>query len=268
MSAAQAIIEAIDKAYDSEKPREGRAYIGASIVGYTCDAMLAFQLRGFPDNHIPARVKRIFNTGHWFEDYVVKDLKKAGVSVWEVDGLTGKQHAYTEWGGHVVCHMDGHCEVDGKLCVLEVKSMNESSFTKFKSSGVKLSHPKYFAQMQMMMGMSGIHEALFIALSKNTQEYHAELVGFDIFEWSFIQERIGRALLGTASKIASDETDWRCRECPKSGACWTGALPTPLCRNCRHSEPTESGGWRCTKSGRTDPELCSLYEPFHPQPKR
>lgn len=266
MDLARRIVEAIEAI--REPPEKPRAYIGASIVGHPCDALLAFQLRGFPDGEIPPKLKRIFKMGHVIEDIVVADLKKAGMAVWEKDGLTGRQHAYTEWGGHIVCHTDGHIELEpDRLAILEVKSMNEASFKKFQGSGVKLSHPRYFAQLQMMMGLSKIHESLFIAQNKNTQEYHAELVLFDPFEWSFIGERVSRVLSGNGHKISTDETDWRCRDCFKVAACWGGKNPEPACRNCAHAGPRPDGGWHCARHGRPAEELCSDYQLFHPKPK-
>lgn len=263
---ASKIVEDIDASYASEHEQEPRSYIGASIIGNECNAMVAFQMRGFPDSSIPPKLKRIFKMGHAIEDIVVRDLKKAGYFVQEVDGLTGKQHAYDAYGGHVVCHTDGHIELErGEVSLLEVKSMNETSFNKFKKSGVKVSHPRYFAQLQMMMGMSGIQTSLFIAQNKNTQEYHAELVGFDPFEWGFIEQRIGSILQGAATKISKDADDWRCRGCFKASVCWGNARPDPLCRNCRHSLPHEEGGWWCHLKGRKCDKPCDKHDYFRPQ---
>ena len=136
---ATEVVVKIDDGYDKQTEGRAREYIGASGVGHPCDAYQAYSMRGFPNTEPDARLKRIFRLGHILEDEVVKDLKeKADVRVWEVDGLTGRQHTYEEWEGHVVCHMDGHIELDdGILRVLEIKSMNDASFKKFKKDGVK-----------------------------------------------------------------------------------------------------------------------------------
>jgi hypothetical protein len=258
------IIAAIDSAYRNETPQEPRSYIGASIIGNPCDAMIAFQMRGFPDSQVEPKLKRIFKMGHTIEDIVVRDLKKAGYFVQEIDGLTGKQYAYDAYGGHVVCHTDGQIELDrGEPSILEVKSMNDSSFNKFKKNGVKAAHPRYFAQLQMMMGMSGIQTSLFIA--QNKKEYHAELVGFDPFEWGYIEARIGGILSGSAQKLARDPEDWRCRGCFKADACWGDARPKPLCRNCVHSLPREEGGWWCGLKERKADQPCDKHEYFKPK---
>tara|TARA_B100000214_G_scaffold370383_1_gene344943 strand:+ start:7986 stop:8807 length:822 start_codon:yes stop_codon:yes gene_type:complete len=265
---AEAVVKDIDEAYEKDKREKSRRYIGASIIGNPCDAMIAFNLRGFPNDEPSARLKRIFKLGHILEDEVVKDLKKSGTyQVYEVDGLTGKQHTYTEMGGHVVCHTDGLIEVDENVSILEIKSMNDASWSKFKKSGVKVSHPSYYGQCQMMMGLSSVPTTLFIAVNKNNSEYHAEIVEADVFEFSFIKERIERAISGNVTKISVDETDWRCRGCFKRSVCWEKVTPQPDCTFCVFAEATKNGEWHCHKHDTRARKVCSEYEQFKPQDK-
>lgn len=266
---AEELVFAIDQGYDDDKRERAREYIGASIIGNPCDAVLAYNLRGFPNNEPDARLKRIFGLGHILEDQVIKDLKeRADVRVWEVDGLTNRQYTYEAWGGHIVCHMDGHIELDdGVVRVLEIKSMNDASFNKFKKSGVKSSHPQYFGQVQMMMGMSDIPQTVFIAINKNNSEYHAEIVDYDEFEFAHIKERIERAVLGKATKLSTDATDWRCRSCFKRGICWEGADVPKTCATCRYSAAHPSGSWHCEKHDREGLRPCDDYEKYEPLPK-
>jgi hypothetical protein len=269
VSIAADVVKAIDDGYEKEKREKPRRYIGASIIGAPCDAVLAYNLRGFPNDEPDARLKRIFGLGHVLEDMVVKDLKqKADVRVWEVDGLTSKQHSYEAWGGHIVCHMDGHIEVDGELMVLEIKSMNDASFNKFKKDGVKFSHPRYYGQLQMMMGMSDIPKSFFIAINKNNSEYHAETVEYDEFEYAHIKERVERAILGTARKISVDSTDWRCRGCFKRSVCWGGLLEVPReCATCGYAQASPDGAWHCNKHDKNATDTCDDYKVYEPLPK-
>ena len=267
---AEQLIFAIDQGYDDEKREEkAREYIGASIIGHACDAAIALNLRGFPNVEPNPRLKRIFQLGHILEDEVVKDLKKrADVRVWEVDGLTNRQHTYDAWGGHIVCHMDGHIELDdGVLRVLEIKSMNDASFNKFKKHGVKSSHPQYFGQVQMMMGMSDIPSAVLVAINKNNCEYHVEIVEYDEFEFAHIKDRIERAILGKARKISKDVTDWRCRGCFKRGVCWDGVDVPVRCGTCTFASAHPSGAWHCDKHDREANKTCDDYKMYEPLPK-
>ncbi|NCW67099.1 MAG: hypothetical protein EBV86_00815 [Marivivens sp.] len=270
VKSAEDVVFAINEGYDNDKREEkAREYIGASIIGNPCDAFIAFNLRGFPNVEPDARLKRIFQLGHILEDEVVKDLKKkADIRVWEVDGLTNRQHTYEAWGGHIVCHMDGHVELDDQVVrVLEIKSMNDASFNKFKKNGVKSSHPQYFGQVQMMMGMSEMTETLFIAVNKNNSDYHAEIVKYDEFEFAHIKERIERAVLGKARKISEDGTDWRCRGCFKRGVCWDGYDVPVRCGTCEFASAHPSGAWHCTKHDKEASGPCEDYKKFEPLAK-
>jgi rubrerythrin len=166
--------------------------------------------------------------------------------------------------------MDGHIQLDERkedLHVLEIKSMNDASWKKFQKEGVKKSHPRYYSQLQMMMGMSQMRTSFFIAINKNTSEYHSEIVDYDDLEFMFIKERIERVLLNKARKISNDETDWRCRGCFKRGACW-GQIDVPKsCTTCKFAIAKSDGDWHCQKHGRSARELCNFYELYEPLPK-
>ena len=266
---ASDIVEAIDVGYKQTKIQRAREYIGASGVGSPCDAALAYSLRGFPEPQIAARTQRIFALGHILEDVVVKDLKEnADVRVFEVDGLTGKQHSCRLYGGHVSCHMDGHIETDdGVLRVLEIKSMNHASFQKFVKHGVKKAHPKYYDQLQMMMGMSGFEEAVFIAISKNTSEYHCEFVEADSIQYAYLMARVEHVMSGQAAKVSDKPDDWRCNFCFKKGVCWEGLEVEVRCSTCSFAFPREDGGWQCDKHDRQCHKPCDDYELYRPKEK-
>ena len=258
----------IDDAYDAEPPERARQYIGASGAGTTCSAEMAFSLRGFPGTKIDPGLKRIFKFGHMLEDFVVADIKKTGVEIREVDPSTGRQWEYSALGGHVSCHMDGLIEFgDGVERILEIKSMNKANFSKFKSKGVAVSHPKYYAQLQMMMYMSGFRESCFIAICKDNCEYHFQLVKYDSLEMLVIRGRVGDALQNKARKISSDETFWKCRGCFKRDACFGGAVGDKSCAKCHHAIASDDGDWHCLKHDRKATALCGDFEVYTPLPK-
>jgi len=265
---ASDIIAAIDAGYGPRDQRP-RRYIGASGIGNKCEAALAFSLRGFPDVTPDPQLQRIFNIGSQIEDVVVKDLRKrAKIPVMETDPLTGKQFNYQQLGGHVRCNLDGLIEMpDGRLRNLEIKSMNDNSWTKFVEKGVRYSHPHYYDQMQMQMAMSKTADSLFIAYNKNNSKYHAEIVPYDEIEWAFLRTRIETALLNKARRIAEDETDWRCRGCFKRDNCWKTPEVEPDCAFCQHAGATADGGWHCSLYDLPAVKPCKGFTVYRPLPK-
>jgi hypothetical protein len=267
---SEAIVRRIDEGWDKEKADETRPYIGASMVGSTCDALLALTLRRYPENDTIPRVRRIFRDGHRIEYDVVKDLKRARLHVQERDPQTGRQHRFTSHGGHVRGHADGilYMEDEGSApLLLEIKSMNKDLFNKLKKKGVKISHPKYFAQMTLMMGMGNLKKALLLAYCKDNSEYHAEEVDFDLFAYNYLIERIDRVFRGEERKISDREDSFACRFCFKRDACWGHKEPDRECHSCAHARPTTDGSWWCDKHDRHAGQLCDQWEKYTPKPK-
>jgi len=212
----------IDKAYDEEivKPYHSKGSIGASAVGNTCDALLAFSLRGFPDGKNAPKMKRIFRDGHRLEDVVLKDMTKAGIHVMATNPGTNKQWEWRKYGELAVFKADGVIENVGVPLLLEIKSMNSDLHDKFKRVGVRVSHPYYYDQVQMGMGLSGIHRCVLVGYNKDNSNYWDEIIEFDPIRFGVLMWRIEQTFKGPAVKIGREETDWRCRRCFKAGVCW------------------------------------------------
>lgn len=256
----------VDDAYEREQRKEKlRTYIGASAIGGSCEAAIAYGFRGYPDTAPAPRLKRIFRDGHRIEETVIYDLKKAGLHVMEVDPMTGEQWTFTSYEGHAIGHADGLVEVDGDTVLLEIKSMNDSKFKEYESKGVKHSHRHYYGQVQFMLGMSKIQKCLFVAYNKNTSDYFSEVIEFDEFEYESLNAKVETILSGNAKKVSVDETDWRCRGCFKFDACWRGKEPEDKSkRTCANAKPDKHGEWVCEKGCQ---ESCTDWKIFQPIPK-
>lgn len=261
------VADAIDKALRGRKLPAPRRYIGASNVGHPCEAYLAFSLRGYPEVLPDPQLQRIFALGHKVEDLVVKDMREAGIKVWDRDPLTGRQFAYHEFGSHVRANADGQVEDEGELRLLEIKSANDASFKKFKENGVRFSHPRYYAQMQLEMGLSGIQSCMFVMMNKNNSQYEDEVVTFDAFYYASLVEKIERILRNEAKKVADDPSDWRCRGCFKRGVCWEGQEVPVACATCANALADDGGGWYCTLFGKVTETPCENYMRYEPIPK-
>lgn len=262
------LAELINKAYEDEEKstsREPRNYIGASIVGNQCEALIAFSLRGFPDSELGYKLKRIFRDGHRIEDDVVRDIKKAKVKVMDVDPYTGKQWSFEGFGGHAVGHADGILEThNGESLLLEIKSMNANKFKEFSTKGVKFSHRHYYSQVQFMLGLGKMSSCVFIAYCKNDSEYHSEIIEYDEFHFNELAYKVERVLDGEARKISQDPSDWRCRGCFKRDVCWNEKEPKKTMRSCKSYKPQMKGGWKCEKGCQAE---CQQWEKYQPLPK-
>ncbi len=259
--------ETIDGSFDAEKPTDYRSKcIGASIVGNPCEAFLSFTIRGFPEALIPPRVKRIFRDGHRIEDFVVKDLRKAGYTVHDKDPYTGKQYKWDKHSGYIIFMADGIIEGNGiaEPMLLEVKSMNGALWTRFKTRGVLVSHPKYYDQLQMGMGLSGYRKGVLIAYNKDNSQYWDQTIEFDPVRYHFLLNRATRVLMNEAEKIGKDPTDWRCKDCSKRGVCWEDEPVVQDIRTCANAIPA-TGGWNCSKGCKG---TCMNWERYKPKDKQ
>lgn len=262
------VIAKIDEAYEKAPEVKSRRYIGASSIGTPCDAAVSFSLRGFPEDKIEPRVQRIFRDGHRIEDTVIADLKKAGVNVMDKDPMTRRQWAYFGYGTHVKAHADGIIEFQDGVMILEIKSMNAKMFGSFVLGGVANSHPKYYDQMQTLMGLSGLRSTFFISYCKDNSEYHSEVVAFDELRWSYLKSRIETVLSGQARKIAAEPTSFSCRWCSRKGVCWEGKSVPRACETCGHARPDEGGAWWCSLKEGPATEICPEWRRYEPLPKR
>jgi len=262
------IEDAINDAYAEAPREETRRYIGASGVGNPCNQYLALCLRGYPESEIIPKLKRIFRDGHRIEEDVVADLKLAGYDVKEVDEVTGKQFRYSDFGNHVMGNADGNIVLDGINHILEIKSMNDARWKKCHKYGVKSSDPKYFAQMQLIMGLSQIHKSCFVSYNKNTSEYLSEIIDYDEFEYADLQRRIKIVLDGNERRLSTTATDWRCKTCFKRSACWEGETYPAACHNCSHAKPSQMGNksWWCGKHDIEAVKICDDHNYYQPRP--
>jgi hypothetical protein len=256
------IHELIEEAFEKSTEDKARRYIGASIVGNECEAYLSLSLRGFKNDPVNSRLKRIFRDGHRIEDVVIADMKLAKVNVIDRDPISGQQFEYNDYDGHVSGHADGVIEEGEECLLLEVKSMNDKKWNMFREKGVAKSHPLYFAQMQYMMGKSGMRRGILIAYNKNTSEYHSEEVKFDTFYFAALQAKIERVMdKGEGVRIARDRADYRCSGCFKRTACWKG-VEEKACSLCKFAEPAMDKKWKCNH-----PEVDEVVEAEHVCPK-
>lgn len=139
----------------------------------------------------------------------------------------------------------------GEDFLTEFKTHNVKSFVKLTTDFVKEAKYEHWCQMQIYMHERGLKWALYLAVNKNDDDLHFEVV-----------EYIGpqaAALLEKARTIIHSRTvpnrlpgarhaSWHeCKFCSFKDICHYGAATEKNCRTCISSVPVEDGKWRCTR---------------------
>lgn len=243
------LIEQIYRSYEISRGFPHRPHLGASQIGQACERALWYQFRWAAHAQFDGRMLRLFDTGNKEEVRLIEDLRRAGVTVWEIDESTGKQWRFDLFGGHFGLSLDGVCrgnDADFGTMTLEFKTMNDKTFKTLSLNGLKKAKPVYWAQVQIGMDLSGIGNCLFMAVNKNTDEIYAEIVEPD-GSAAALREKAERIIFADKplAKVADSEDWFECKYCPHIGICHRGALPEQNCRTCAHSTPEQDGRWSC-----------------------
>ncbi len=160
----------IDKiVYEDDAPRD---YIGASNIGSDCLRQIWYEYTNAPSTKVSNKTRRTWEIGRRLEDFVIDLLKLAGIEFKDYQ---------VELRDPVRDYFRGH--FDGLMVspesILEIKTAKDASFKIFVKDGCKKWSPRYYAQVQAYMGMSGIHSAYILVLNKDNSEIHDEHVDFD-----------------------------------------------------------------------------------------
>jgi CRISPR/Cas system-associated exonuclease Cas4 (RecB family) len=233
-------VEAIYRTYENQ-PAYERSYLGASTFGTECDRAFwySFRLAHEPEQ-LTGRKLRLFATGHREEERIIADLRSAGIEI------TGQQTKFSALGGHLKGHLDGIAtkvpEAPKARHVLEVKTHNDKSFKALLKSGVAISKPGHYAQMQLYMHHTGIDRALYVAVNKNDDSLYVERVHYDKAAADRLIKRAERTI--NTDVAPSRMESFACAWCPAKAICLEGEFARRNCRTCVSATAIE-GGWRC-----------------------
>lgn len=264
-----------------------RGYLGASIIGHSCERYLWYCFRQCCMPNFKGRMYRLFETGDREEERMVANLEAIGCLVHDhVEGPPGscytleerkqRQFEVSALGGHFSGHMDGCAlgipEAPKTWHVLEFKTHNEKSFKKLVKEGVKKSKPMHYAQMQAYMHLTGMKRALYLAVNKNTDELYSERVRYDKDFCLALMEKAKRVITAQEPpQRAFNRRDYyECNWCDAKTICWGPADSEPAlpvkslsCRQCCHATPMldkEKAEWNCRKhNGPTSRTPCKAH---------
>jgi len=237
---------------DQQIKSEVRKYLGLSGIGNICSRKLWYGFRLCTEVYILPEKERIFNFGHRTEPYIRVDLEKAGMWV------HADQQEIITGHGHIKGHIDGLIDfvpdAPKTRHLLELKTMKNTSFNKFKAKAVeglkekvKIQFPEYYAQVQVYMRLLELTRCLFIAECKNTSKRYYERIRLDKnFADKLLKK--GRFIVGSKvppARISSNPDKYPCSFCEHKEVCHKGKEPLKNCRTCRNSILIKDGGWNC-----------------------
>jgi hypothetical protein len=253
---ASPTVEAILAAYEAEAGDGFREHLGASVIGRECDRAIWYDFRWITPAAQGGRMLRLFETGRLEEERLIRNLRRIGVTVLEVDSDTGRQWHVQAHGGHFGGSLDGVGlgipEAPRTWHALEFKTHNARSFAELRTHGVRKAKPEHWAQMQVYMHLTGLTRALYLAVCKNTDALYAERVRVEHREAERLMARAGRIVFAARppARISDDPDRLGCRLCPHHDTCHGDRLPARTCRSCLHVTPTEDGAWHCARFDR------------------
>lgn len=255
---ARTTAERIHEHY-AKKPSRQSNRLGISKLGEECERKLWYDFRWVaPPEKFDGRMNRLFDTGHREEDRVVEDLRAIGCGVAARDPETGEQFEFVAEHGHVVGKLDGivenTVEAPDRRVVLEVKTHNQKSFDKLREKGVEKAKPVHFGQCQLGAHLSGLDATLYVAVNKDTDDIHSELVPLNRKKSQALLDKGERVVFAKEppAKLKDSAEYPPCSWCLHRDLCHYSTahkpvIPVVSCRTCKFAEVHRDGKWGCSK---------------------
>jgi hypothetical protein len=247
--------EAIFAAYEADARQGFRLHLGASLIGKPCERALWYDFRWTTVAQHPGRLLRLFETGQLEEARIVRNLRRIGATVLEVDPETGRQWRVEAHGGHFGGSLDAVAlnllEAPRTWHVLEFKTHASKSFVELVAQGVRRAKPQHFAQMQIYLRLTTLTRAMYLAVNKNNDDLYVERVEIDADYADRLLAKAGRIIFAARplDRVSEDPAWYECRMCDHAEVCRGEAAAAVNCRTCLASTPVE-GGWRCERHER------------------
>lgn len=248
-----------------------RTHLGASLIGQSCGLKLWFSFRWFKKPSFDARMQRLFNRGHLEEARFIALLLAAGIQVYQQDE-NGKQFRISDCSGHFGGSGDGIIVGCPDLplnvrALSEFKTHNDKSFTKLTKEGVRSAKPEHYVQMQIYMHKMNLNYALYLAVNKNDDSLHGEIiVRDDVTALKYIDRAENIIFCETVpSKYSMSQAHFVCKICDYKNICHNRQSFEKNCRTCMFGKPVKDSKWQCDLHNKTIDEYeqfngCDRYE--------
>jgi hypothetical protein len=173
---------------------------------------------------------RTFAIGHCLEDLIADWIKLAGFDL-KTRNENGEQFGFSVADGKIAGHCDGIIFGGPDFlkypCLLEIKTMNNKSWTDTAKRGVLLTKPLYYAQVQLYMAYLNLDEnpCLFSALNKDNSEIYHEIIPFDIEAAQRYSDRAVQVIKASENNelmpcLSNDSSFFKCKMCGFRNECF------------------------------------------------
>lgn len=209
---------AIDAYHAKLDDGESRDYIGASSIGSDCLRQIWYEFKGFKGGDVEPRLRRTWAIGKHLERLVIEWLGNAGV------GTVVTRRAFTAINApYFQGHIDAVVTFKTTSAILEIKTAKDSSFNQFVKDGLLKWMPKYYAQVQAYMGMSGINSAYILVLNKDNSDLFDEKVSFDPVFYEKLREKAKMVYDAQSEppRISGSPVWYQCKMCKFRKVCHT-----------------------------------------------
>ncbi|KAF0234108.1 MAG: hypothetical protein FD177_1020 [Desulfovibrionaceae bacterium] len=225
----------IDTAIDADAARQPRRnYLGASVIADPCERAVQYYALGAEQDRPALGTKQdIFARGHWIEEQMIKRMRGAGFILLDRDPRTGEQFEAEWFDGKVKGHPDGmllhwmgreECPIP-LPALWECKGLGSKWWKKVVKEGLRACFPRYYGQMQLLMGGFKLNRGLFTAVNADTMERYHQVIEFSPSACEALLARAGRIFLANdAGELLPrpyfNSAGMECSMCNYKATCW------------------------------------------------
>lgn len=181
----------------------------------------------------------VTNSEYHIKRAETKDVK---LKQWRISGVNG------HYGGSLdgkATRVPGFYPDQKFLC--EFKTHNTKSFCKLVAEGVRVAKPEHYAQMQTYMTKQDLKFAIYMAVNKNDDDLHIEIVAREEGAGDALEAKAA-SVIGAQQPLAragKHPSAMVCKFCDYAKICHYGEPMEVNCRTCVNSTPVEDGKWYC-----------------------
>lgn len=188
------------------------------------------------------------------------------------DEQTLQQYGFKAHRGHFAGNDDGRVrgpDLPEGWGLLEEKTYNDKRFKLLAAKGVLSSDITYYNQMQTYMKQHGLKWALFLAVNKNDEHLHAEIIYYKEEVGEAYHDRAEKIIDATAppARISNDPSWFVCKMCDYREICHKDKVPAKNCRSCQYSVAADDCRFYCNLYHNLIPiefesQGCDSWEPI------